>query len=219
MSMQTLSPYAFVSQLPAATEITFHNVSWEEYEELLEEVGEASGLRISYDEGTLNVMTLSAKHEYYERFLEKMLGCVIVRLGINIRSFGSATMRKQKKRKGNEPDLCFYVQTAGVIGNRIELDFESDPPPDVAVEIDIHHDSRKKFSIYAGLEVPELWRFNGDALTIHLLAEESYEEVDASRALPMLTAEVLTGFLAQLRDEGDFNTLIAFDVWLQSHRS
>lgn len=218
MSTQTLSPYAFVSQLPAATEITFHNVSWEEYEELLEEVGEASGLRISYDEGTLNVMTLSAKHEYYERFLEKMLGCVIVRLGINIRSFGSATMRKEKKRKGNEPDLCFYVQT-GVIGNRIELDFEIDPPPDVAVEIDIHHDSRKKFSIYAGLEVPELWRFNGDALTIYLLAEESYEEVEASRALPMLTAEVLTGFLAQLRDEGDFNTLIAFDEWLQSQRS
>ena len=219
MSTQTLSPYAFVSQLPAATEITFQNVSWEEYEELLEEVGEASGLRISYDEGTLNVMTLSAKHEYYERFLEKMLGCVIVRLGINIRSFGSATMRKEKKRKGNEPDLCFYVQTADAIGNRIELDFETDPPPDVAVEIDIHHDSRKKFSIYAGLEVPELWRFNGDALTIYLLDEESYEEVEASRALPMLTAEVLTGFLAQLRDEGDFVTLIAFDEWLQSQRS
>jgi Uma2 family endonuclease len=219
MSTQTLSPYAFVSQLPAATEITFHNVSWEEYEELLEEVGEASGLRISYDEGTLNVMTLSAKHEKYERFLEKLLGLVSVRLGINISSFGSATMRKQKKRKGNEPDLCFYVQTAHVIGNRIDLDFESDPPPDVAVEIDIHHDSRKNFSIYAGLEVPELWRFNGDALTIYLLEEERYEEVEASRALPMLTAEVLTGFLTQLRDEGDFNTLIAFDDWLQSQRS
>lgn len=219
MSTQTLSPYAFVSQLPGATEITFHNVSWEEYEELLEEVGEASGLRISYDEGTLNVMTLSAKHEYYERFLDKMLGCVIVRLGINIRSFGSATMRKQKKRKGNEPDLCFYVQTVAVIGNRIELDFEIDRPPDVAVEIDIHHDSRKKFSIYAGLEVPELWRFNGDALTIHLLDEERYEEVEASRALPLLTAEVLTAFLMQLRDEGDFKTLIAFDEWLQSQRS
>jgi Uma2 family endonuclease len=219
MSTQTLSPYAFVSQLPAATEITFHNVSWEEYEDLLEEVGEASGLRISYDEGTLNVMTLSVKHEYYERFIEKMLVCVIVRLGVNIRSFGSATMRKQKKRKGNEPDLCFYVQTADAIGNRIELDFEIDPPPDVAVEIDIPHDSRKKFSIYAGLEVPELWRFNGDALTIHLLDEERYEEVEASRALPMLTSEILTQFLTQLRDEGDFKTLIAFDEWLQTQSS
>ena len=219
MSTQTLSPYAFVSELPAATEITFHNVSWEEYEELLEEVGEASGLRISYDEGTLNVMTLSAKHEYYERFLEKMLGFVSVRLGINMSSFGSATMRKKKKHKGNEPDLCFYVQTADVIGNRIELDFESDPPPDVAVEIDIHHDSRKKFSIYAGLEVPELWRFNGDVLTIYLLDEESYEEVEASGALPMLSAEILTRFLSQLQDEGEFKTLIAFDEWLQSQRS
>lgn len=219
MSTQTLSPYAFVSELPAATEITFHNVSWEEYEELLEEVGEASGLRISYDEGTLNVMTLSAKHEYYERFLEKMLGFVSVRLGINMRSFGSATMRKKKKHKGNEPDLCFYVQTAGAIGNRMDLDFENDPPPDVAVEIDIHHDSKRKFSIYAGLEVPELWRFHGDVLTIYLLDEDTYWEVEVSRALPMLTSEILTRFLMQLRDDGDFKTLIAFDEWLQTQRS
>src|ERR1041384_844617 len=73
MSTQTLSPYAFVSELPAAAEITFHDVTWEEYEELLEEVGEASGLRISYDEGTLNVMTLSAEHECYERFHDNVL--------------------------------------------------------------------------------------------------------------------------------------------------
>lgn len=219
MSTQTLSPYAFVSELPAAAEITFHDVSWEEYEELLEEVGEASGLRISYDEGTLNVMTLSAKHEYYERFLEKMLGFVSVRLGINVRSFGSATMRKKKKRKGNEPDLCFYVQSGDLIGNRIDLDFENDPPPDVAVEIDIHHDTRKKFSIYAGLDVPELWRFHGGVLTIYLLDEENYREVEAGRALPMLTAQVLTRFLAQLEDDGDFKTLIAFDEWLQTQRS
>src|SRR5205814_403917 len=104
-------------------------------------------------------------------------------------------------------------------GNRIELDFESDPPPDVAVEIDILHDSRKKFSIYAGLEVAELWRFHDDILTIYLLDEEIYEEIEASRALPMLNAEILTRFLAQLRNEGEFKALIAFDEWLQTLRS
>jgi|ERR1041384_7340452 hypothetical protein len=126
MSTQTLSPYAFVSELPAAAEITFHDVTWEEYEELLEEVGEASGLRISYDEGTLNVMTLSAEHECYERF----------------------------------------------------------------------HDN---------------------VLTMYFLEDGGYEAGGASRALPMLTAEILTRFLSQLRDDGDFKALISFDEWFQSH--
>ena len=49
--------------MPEDTVVTFHGVRWEEYEELLEQVGEAAGLRISYDDGTLQVMTLSSEHE------------------------------------------------------------------------------------------------------------------------------------------------------------
>lgn len=217
MSTQTLSPYAFVTQLPADTVITFHNVSWEEYEELLEEVGEASGLRISYDDGTLNAMTLSHEHEKYTRFFEALITTIRLRLRLNIRSFGSATMKR--KPKGNEPDACFYVQTADLIGNQIDFDFAIDPPPDIAVEVDIHHDSQDKFSIYAAFGVPEIWRFDGSSLTIHLLKENRYEEAKVSRALPMLTPEVLTRFLTQVRDEVETKVLIAFDEWLQSQRS
>lgn len=219
MSTQTLQYYEIVSQLPEDTVITFHNVGWEEYEDLLEQVGEASGLRISFDEGTLNVMTLSSEHEKYERFFETLLTAVRLRLRINILSFGSATMRKRKKNKGNEPDACFYVQTADVIGNRLHIDFEIDPPPDIAVEIDVHHDSRDKFSIYAGLGVPELWRFDGQAMIIYVLEQGRYEEVTASRALPMLTSQVLTEALTSLREKGEFQALVAFDEWLQTQQS
>ena len=131
MSTQTQSYYEFVSQLPADTVVTFHNVSWEEYEELIDQVGEPAGLRISYDDGTLKAMTISSEHEHYASFVEKLLGFVSVRLRINILSFGSATMKR--KPKGNEPDACFYVQTADAIGNRIDIDFAIDPPPDIAV--------------------------------------------------------------------------------------
>lgn len=217
MSTHTLSPYSFVSQLPADTEIIFHNVSWEEYEELLDEVGEGSGLRISYDEGTLNVITLSHEHEKYTRFFEALITTIRLRLGINILSFGSATMKR--KPKGNEPDACFYVQTADRIGNQIEFDFAIDPPPDIAVEVDIHHNSQDKSSIYLAFGVPEIWRFDGNTLSIHLLERDGYQEAEVSRALPMLTAEVLTRFLTRLRGEGDTKVLRAFDEWLQSTRS
>lgn len=217
MSAQTLTRYDFVSQLPPDTVITFHDVDWEEYEELLEEVGESAGLRISYDDGVLKVMTLSSEHEYYSRFIEKIVGTLMLRLRINIRSFGSATMKR--KPKGNEPDACFYVQTASAIGNRIHIDFEIDPPPDIAVEVDIHHDSQEKFSIYAAFGVSEIWRFDGNDLIIYLLEEDRYHEAEVSRALPMLTAGILTQSLARLHDEGETGALLAFDEWLRSQAS
>lgn len=217
MSTSTLTYFEIASQLPEDTVVTSHNVSWEEYEDLLEQVGEAAGLRISYDDGTLKVMTLSHEHEKYARFFEALITTIRLRLRINILSFGSATMKR--KPKGNEPDACFYVQTADAIGTRTNIDLGIDPPPDIAVEVDIHHDSTDKFSIYAAFGVPEIWRFDGQVLTIHLLKHDRYEEAEVSHALPMLTAKILTQFLARLRADGEFQALLAFDEWLQSQHS
>jgi Uma2 family endonuclease len=219
MTTQTASFYDIVAELPADTVVTFHGASWDEYENLLEQVGEASGLRISFDTGVLTVMTVSTEHEKYTRFLEKMMTLIILRRRINILSFGSATMRKRKKSKGNEPDACFYVQTADALGNRIHLDFEVDPPPDIAVEIDVHHDSLSRFSIYAALGVPELWRYDEHELTIHWLQGDAYVIASQSLALPLLTSQLLTEFLTRLRDDGEFQALLAFDEWLQSQPS
>lgn len=218
MIAQTVSYYDIVTQLPADTVVTFHGVSWEDYEGLLDQVGEASGLRISFDDGRLTVMTLSTEHENYARFLEKLLTIISLRLRLNIRFFGGATMKKAKRRKGLEPDACFYVQTADRLGTRMQLDFEVDPPPDIAVEIDVHHDSLFKFPIYAALGVPEVWRYDGQHLTISVLREGQYVTTPQSQALPLLTGQVLTEFLTRLREEGELQALLAFDEWLHSRQ-
>ena len=214
MSTQISGYYELVNQLPDDTVVTFHDVSWAEYEDLLEQVGEAGGLRISYDDGTLQVMTLSPKHEKYTRFLEKLVAIITLRLHIDVLSFDSATMRKRKKRKGNEPDACFYVQTASLIGNRIQIDFETDPPPDIAVEIDIHHESISKLPIYIGLGVREIWRYDDKQLTIYHLEDDRYVEQESSLALPMLTSQILTEFLTRLVREGELQAMLAFEEWL-----
>ncbi len=216
MSTETISYYEIVSKLPDDAAVTFHYVSWEEYEELLEQVGEARGLRISYDDGTLEVMTLSPEHENYARFIEKLVAIISLRLQINIRSFGSATMRKRKRRKGKEPDACFYVSSAGIIGNKMQLDFATDPPPDIAVEIDLRHDSLNKFPIYAALGVPEIWRYGGYEMAIYHLRQNKYDRHETSLALSMLTSRVMTEFMTRLSTEGEFQTLLAFDEWLQT---
>ncbi len=163
-----------IEKLPPNSHLTVHKQSWENYENLLEAVGEASGLRISYDTGVLKIMTLSTEHENYGRLLQMMIGNLCIHLRLEIISFGSATIKKSRFEKGTEPDACFYIQTAAQIGNRINLDFSVDPTPDVAVEIDLHHESLYKFPIYAALGVSEIWRYDGKTLEIHLLENGKY---------------------------------------------
>lgn len=208
--------YAIVSELPPDSEVTFRNVTWDEYEELLEQVGEATHLRISYNEGLLKVMSVSLEHEKYADFFKCLVHQVRLRLRINVLFSGSATMRKEKKSKGNEPDAGFYVQTASVVGNRLDLDFEVDPPPDIVVEVDIHHASMKSDPIYAALGVSEIWRYDGQRTTILHLQGDAYVEAEASRALPVLNAAVLTEYLARMREEGEMEAVFAFDEWLQT---
>ena len=112
MATETLGYFEIATNLPPSAVVTFHDVSWEEYERLIEELGEARGLRVSYNEGTLEILTLSHEHESYATFITLLIGHVSFRLRMNIRFFGSATMRTKKKQKANEPDASFYVQSA-----------------------------------------------------------------------------------------------------------
>jgi len=222
MSTQITTYYEIVSQLPEDASVTFRDVSWDEYEELLEQVGEAPGLRISYDNGSLQVMTISAEHEKYTLFINSLIAGIRLRLRMDILAFGSATMRKPKRSAGHEPDACFYVQTAPLIGNKIQLDFETDPPPDIVVEVDVHHDSRSRFRVYAALGVPEIWRYDGQAMTIYHLSDVSdgphYMSRNTSAALPMLSAMLLTEMIERMRRDGELSALLAFDEWLQSRQ-
>jgi len=154
MSIQTISQVEgiveMIDRMPNDSIFIEHGVSWDDYEELLETVGEASGLRISYDQGTLQVMTLSQQHEVYSTLIERIVDRVSSYLRIRALFYGSATMRRQSNMKGAEPDACFYIQNAKLVGKKTQFHFEVDPPPDVVVEIALHHDSISKFPIYAG---------------------------------------------------------------------
>jgi len=207
---------ALIERLPEDSTLILHGVSWQEYEELLEAVGEAKWLRISYDHGRLQIMTVSAEHENYAMFFNKLMTVISLRRRINIRFFGSATMKKSREEKGNEPDACFYVQRVALIGNKVDLDFSQDPAPDIAVEVDVHNESLSKFPIYAALDVPEIWHYDGQVVTLYRLTQKGYVKTEGSQALPLLTSRILTEFLTRYRQEGEFETLVAFEEWVQT---
>jgi Uma2 family endonuclease len=136
-----------IERMPADSVLIQHGVSWNDYEELLDSVGEASSLRICYDEGTLQVMSPSSKHEFRAILIERLVDILSIRQRIKVLFYGSTTIKKQSEQKGAEPDACFYVQTADAVGTKEQIDFNTDPPPDVVLETDIHHESISKFPI------------------------------------------------------------------------
>lgn len=207
-----------IERLPADSVLTQHGVSWDEYEELIEAVGDASGLRISYDAGRLQIMTLSQRHERYSTLIGRIVGQLSLLLRIKVLFYGSVTIKKQRKQKGVEPDACFYVQNATLVGTKDEIDFNVDPPPDVVVEVDLHHESLSKFPIYADLGVPEIWRYDGKVLTMHHLRDGQYVASEASLSLPVLTSGVLTDFLARSPKQDQYDILLAFEDWLKTQQ-
>ncbi len=204
-----------IGRMSADSVLVQHGISWSDYEELLDAIGEASSLRICYDEGTLQVMSPSSKHEHVAKLIERLVDLLSIRQRTKVLFYGSATLKKQSEQKGAEPDACFYVQTADAVGTKEQIDFDTDPPPDVVVEIDIHHESISKLPIYAAFGVPELWRYDGESLTIHHLLDGQYVLANASKALPILTNAVLTQFLARSPKEDQYDIVLAFEEWLK----
>lgn len=215
---QTEAILKMVERMPADSVIIQHAVSWENYEELLEALRETTSLRISYDVGTLQVMSPSSKHENVATLIERLVDLLSIRHRIKVLFYGSVTIKKSHEQKGAEPDACFYVQTADAVGTKEQIDFDTDPPPDIVVEIDLHHESISKFPIYAALAVPELWRYDGDMLIIYQLRQGQYIKIDASQCLPLLTSAILTEFLARSPKEDQYDILLAFEEWLKNQR-
>jgi Uma2 family endonuclease len=200
--------------MPAGATLRLSDVSWDEYERVLAQMGDNwPGYHVSYDRGRLEIMSPRSDHENPKDFILRLAQVVSEETGMPLETFGSTTYRRRSKLKGAGPDTSFYVQNAArVIGART-LDLESDPPPDVVVEIDTTNESLGKFQIYAALGVPEIWRYDGEAATFFQLVGDGYREAANSRAFPSLTAAALTEFIAQSKTQGQTAALKAFRQW------
>lgn len=206
-----------VRNLPEKTVLTFYEKTFEDYEKLLEDVGEASWLRIWFNEGVLQVMTLSIEHENYSVIVHDFVKTLSLRKKIRVLGYRSATIKVDKNSQGAEPDNCYYVQSADKLPNKIVINFGVDPMPDIVVEIDIHHQSKYKFPIYADFGISEIWRYDGKKFEIlKLQIDKTYREIERSEALPLLTSQILGDFLGQSREKDQYEILLAFDEWLKN---
>jgi Uma2 family endonuclease len=164
-----------------------HNVDWHFYETMLQLIGDRP-VRLTYDRGNLELRSPSRKHERNKGLLGRLVQAVTEELEIPCTGEASTTWRREDIERGLEPDECFYVYDhAEQLAEKEEIDLNTDPTPDLAIEIDITRSSLDRQGIYAALGVPELWRFDGESLRVLRLRDDrTYEPCTASPTFPFL---------------------------------
>ncbi|MCH8042866.1 MAG: Uma2 family endonuclease [Planctomycetes bacterium] len=178
------------------------DVSWELYQLLGEELRERP-IRMTYDRGTLEMMTTSLTHEFFKTFLGRMIETICLEMDIAARGGGSMTFQRDDLARGFEPDECYWIANQPAMADAMQFDPLTMPPPDLGVEIDISRSSVPRQPIFAAFGIPELWRFDGEQLSVlHLGAGGEYHAAESSLSFPFLPVGELSRFL---RFEGSIN--------------
>src|SRR4028118_1928324 len=202
---------------PAEQRTVLRNISWQTFETLLKETGEDRGSRFAYDCGTLEIMTPLYEHENPKIQFDRFTLVLAEELEIEIKSAGSTTLKRRIENRGIEPDNCYYIQNESAVRGRQKLDLVTEPPPDLAIEIDISSSSVNKLGIYSALGVPELWRYNGRVLKFYKLAEGKYVECQFSRAFPLVSVTDMSRFIEQSKTTGEIALLKSFQAWVRDN--
>ncbi|MCI0681198.1 MAG: Uma2 family endonuclease [Gemmataceae bacterium] len=202
-------------QIPMTDYAYLEGVSWDEYESLLEQAG-ARPLRFTYDGGRLEIMTLSYEHESPKKVIGRLIELLAIVLHVSFRSGGSTTMKRKVKEKGLEPDDCYWFEHEKQMRGKKNLDLKRDPPPDLAVEIDVTQSVIKRMRIYAALRVPEVWRFKKGRLKAHVLQPDgTYQQIDSSRIFPFVTMAELQRFVDRAANTDESELARAFMAWVE----
>jgi Uma2 family endonuclease len=215
---QVASILARINSLRDDERLILHDITWEAYQELLDELGEHRHVLVSYSEGALEIMPLSHRHERHKEFILRLIGALTEELEIEMISAGSTTLQLESAERGAEPDTSFFIQHAARMIGRETYDLLTDPPPDIVVEVDISRPSYSKKESYARFGVPEFWTYNGKKFKMFRLKGASYVETARSVAFPFLQASDVAAFIERSKREGHNAVIKSFREWVRAHK-
>ncbi|MDB9496959.1 Uma2 family endonuclease [Spirulina major CS-329] len=169
--------------IPPGQRLLIHTRDWAEFEAILTELGEKRSSRIAYSNGRLEIRMPLPKHERAKSMIGDMIKILLEELEMDCEYFGSITFKRQEMNYGIEPDDCFYIQNHHMMIGKERLNLAIDPPPDLAIEVDVT--SKTQLEAYTRLGVPELWIYDR-TLTIYVLRSGEYQPSDRSPTFPDL---------------------------------
>jgi len=183
-------------------------IDWDGYETLLKIMPR---VRITYDRGVVELMSPLFPHELYKSRLGRLIEIMAEELDIPIITAGSTTYKRLVLDRGLEPDESYYLGGYDRLTDRGRIHLDVDPPPDLAVEVDITSSSLDRMGIYAALGVREVWRFDGESLTIQLLQKDkTYALSNMSLAFPFLPVSEIPDLIldGEANDETQWGKLV-----------
>ncbi|MBW4571109.1 MAG: Uma2 family endonuclease [Tolypothrix carrinoi HA7290-LM1] len=182
---------------------------------MIEELGDHRAARLAYSQGTLEIRMPLLKHEKAKVIIGDLVKILLEELEIDCESFGSTTFKREDMAGGVEPDDSFYIQNHALMIGKERIDLSIDPPPDLAIEVDVT--SKTQLNAYEALGVPELWRYEDGKLQINILQNGKYIQSEISPAFPKLPIlSAIPQFIEQSRTVGRSPTLRAFRQWVKN---
>ena len=169
-------------RVPEGQTVELQGVDWPEFERILQELGDRRNTRIAYSDGVLSIVVPLPEHEASKVCIGDFVKIVLDELERDYVSLGSTTFKNDRMLKAVEPDDCFYIQNFAQVIGKSKLDLSMDPPPDLALEVDLT--SKTQLEAYKGLGVNELWRYDAGKLRIDCLQAGEYVELDSSPSFP-----------------------------------
>lgn len=160
--------------------VILHDVSWKEFELLLAVRGDRAGVRMTYMEGDLELMSPSQSHEGIKKTIGRLVEAWAIERGVVLEGYGSWTLKNAPQERGLEPDECY------VLGS------ESKERPDLAIEVIWTSGGLDKLEVYRGLDVPEVWLWRAGVIEVHRLRGGRYDRTEGSHLLPELDLELVT---------------------------
>lgn len=158
--------------------VVFHGVSWTDFELMLRIRGDGGGPRMTYLEGELEIMSPSVDHEGIKTTIGRLLEAYAEENDLNLNGFGSWTVKNPTVQRGAEPDECYMLGSGK-------------PRPDLAIEVIWTSGGLDKLEVYRKLEVPEVWLWKANRISVHFLVGERYVEAETSALLPAIDLTVL----------------------------
>jgi len=169
-----------------------NGVTWKDYV-ILREALDTPGLRMTYCEGTLELMSPSLAHEVDKKSIARLVELYAFLRRLRLNGYGSTTFRRQAKERGAEPDECYCI--GRVLKDEGQF-------PDIVLEVIHTAPLLDKLHVYIGFGVPEVWLFKDGAFEIYRLAGDHYDRVERSRFLPELDFALIAR-LAACEDQQD----------------
>lgn len=182
MATRTLADYDGITHHDHV--VYLRDVTWADYERLLEIRGDHSAPRYTYLKGNLEIMNPSKTHERIKSTVGSLIEVWCLEKGVEFRTFGSWTLKNQASQRGVEPDECYVFS-----------DEQEPVAPDLAIEVVWTSGGVEKLNVYLSLGVSEVWFWAHGRIQPYVQRGSEYVLAEQSQALPGIDLRQLERFV------------------------